>query len=37
VSELKKYMTDDELTGLAAAGVEEPSEASEAPARKAGE
>jgi succinate dehydrogenase / fumarate reductase, flavoprotein subunit len=40
VAELKKYMTEDELAGLpAAAAAEEtpPSEASEAPARKAGE
>jgi hypothetical protein len=43
VSELHKYMTDEELAGLpgaAAAGAdvaeENPSEASEAPARKAG-
>jgi succinate dehydrogenase / fumarate reductase, flavoprotein subunit len=42
ISELKKYMTDEELTGLSgysasAAAEETPSEASEAPARKAGE
>jgi succinate dehydrogenase / fumarate reductase, flavoprotein subunit len=41
VSELKKYMTDEELTGLpgysADAAEEKPSEASEAPARKAEE
>jgi succinate dehydrogenase / fumarate reductase flavoprotein subunit len=36
VSELKKYLTDDELAGLASEGSS-PSEASEAPARKAGE
>ncbi len=38
VSELHKYMTDEELAGLPGAGVveEKPSEASEAPARKAG-
>src|ERR1035438_708667 len=48
LGELKKYMTEEELTGLSAAGSgngsgtqsaaeEKPSEASEAPARKAGE
>src|SRR5689334_22857141 len=40
VSELKKYMTDEELTGLpgyADAAEEKASEASEAPARKTGE
>jgi succinate dehydrogenase / fumarate reductase flavoprotein subunit len=41
ISELKKYMTDEELTGLsgysAGAAEENPSEASEAPARKAEE
>jgi succinate dehydrogenase / fumarate reductase flavoprotein subunit len=39
VSELHKYMTDEELAGLPGADVaeEKPSEASEAPARKAGE
>jgi succinate dehydrogenase / fumarate reductase, flavoprotein subunit len=48
VGELKKYMTEEELTGLSAAvssngsgeqsaAEEKPSEASEAPARKAGE
>ena len=41
ISELKKYMTDEELTGLsgysASAAEEKPSEASAAPARKAGE
>jgi succinate dehydrogenase / fumarate reductase flavoprotein subunit len=41
VSELKKYMTDEELTGLpgysADAAEEKPSEASAAPARKAEE
>ena len=41
VGELKKYMTEDELAGLGAAesapAEETPSEASEAPARKAGE
>jgi succinate dehydrogenase / fumarate reductase flavoprotein subunit len=39
IGELKKYMTDEELVGLpaaAAAAEERPSEASEAPARKAG-
>jgi succinate dehydrogenase / fumarate reductase, flavoprotein subunit len=41
ISELKKYMTDKELTGLsgysASVAEEKPSEASAAPARKAGE
>jgi succinate dehydrogenase / fumarate reductase, flavoprotein subunit len=39
VSELKKYMTEEELAGLpsADAAEEKPSEASEAPARKAEE
>jgi succinate dehydrogenase / fumarate reductase flavoprotein subunit len=41
ISELKKYMTDEELTGLsgysASVAEEKPSEASAAPARKAGE
>ena len=39
VSELKKYMTEQELAGLSGtdAAEEKPSEASEAPARKAEE
>jgi succinate dehydrogenase / fumarate reductase, flavoprotein subunit len=41
VSELKKYMTEEELAGLPGPGAgvaeEKPSEASEAPARKVGE
>jgi succinate dehydrogenase / fumarate reductase flavoprotein subunit len=39
ISELKKYMTEEELVGLSGAGAaeEKPSEASEAPARKAEE
>jgi succinate dehydrogenase / fumarate reductase flavoprotein subunit len=39
ISELKKYMTEEELAGLPGAGAaeEKPSEASEAPARKAEE
>jgi succinate dehydrogenase / fumarate reductase flavoprotein subunit len=39
IGELRKYMTEEELAGLPDAGAAEetPSEASEAPARKAGE
>jgi succinate dehydrogenase / fumarate reductase flavoprotein subunit len=39
ISELKKYMTEEELVGLSGAGAaeEKPSEASEAPSRKAEE